>query len=76
MEQGWDPDVKRFFVKILNTLSYGLIWMIAVCTAGIYYGLGSTENNRLIYVILFYSCAVISLLLLLRYYYHLWKNNG
>jgi hypothetical protein len=74
-EQGWDPDVKQFFLKILNTLCYGLIWLIAICTAGIYYGLGSTENSKLIYVLLFYFVAVITLLLLLRYYYRLWRSN-
>jgi hypothetical protein len=75
MEQGWDPEIKRFFRKIINSLSYGLLWLIAVVTAGIYFKLGMREDKPLIVVILFYACAVASLLVLLRYYYKIWKEN-
>ena len=71
MEQGWDPDVKKFFRKILNTIATGLLWMMAVLTAGIYFGLAYHSN--LVYVTLFYVGFAVSLGLLLRYYYYLWK---
>jgi hypothetical protein len=75
MEQGWDPEVKRFFRKIIMTISYGLLWLMTLTTAGIYFGLAWKGNKPLIYVILFYAFAAITLLLLLRYYYRLWKSN-
>jgi hypothetical protein len=71
MEQGWDPEVKRFFLKIINTISLGLLWLMSVLTAGLYFGLAYHSN--IVYIILFYSGLVISLGLLLRYYYRTWK---
>ena len=74
MEQGWDPDVKKYFKKVLNSVFIGLLWMAACVTAGIYYGLAYTDGKPLIYTVLFYIGLVISLLLLLRYYYQTWKK--
>ena len=71
MEQGWDPEIKKFFRKILNTIAAGLAWMMAALTAGVYFGLAYHEN--LLYIILFYIGLVVSLALLLRYYYRMWK---
>jgi membrane protease YdiL (CAAX protease family) len=71
MEQGWDPEVVKFFRKILNTIATGLLWMMAVLTAGVYFGLA--HHSNLLYVILFYLGLAVSLGLLLRYYYRMWK---
>jgi len=72
-EQGWDPEVKKYFLKILSTISYGLLWLMSTVTAGIYFELGWTGERPLYAVILFYVIAVAAFLLLLRYYYRLWK---
>jgi hypothetical protein len=74
MEQGWDPDVKRFFRKILYSVSYGLLWMVACSTAGIYYQLAYWNGQPLIYTLLFYAGMAITLALLLRWYYRTWKK--
>jgi hypothetical protein len=74
MEQGWDPDVKKFLLKVLNSLSLVLLWLIACATAGIYFELGYTNGKPLIYTILFYAGMLISLILLLRYLYKIWRN--
>lgn len=74
MEQGWDPEVKKYFKKILSTISWGLIWLIAVVSAGIYYKLGWKESKPILYVALFYIAAITSFFFLLRYYYRLWKK--
>jgi hypothetical protein len=73
MEQGWDPEVKEFFHKIISSLSFGLLWMMGAVIAGLYFGLAYRRDVPVIAVILFYVLAVLSLLLLLRYYYRLWK---
>ena len=39
MEQGWGPDVKKYLRKVLNTIAYGLLWLMAALTAGLYFGL-------------------------------------
>lgn len=72
MEQGWDPEVKRFFRRIINTISMGLLWLMSAATAGIYFGLG--YRRPLPWVIVFYVILVITLFLLLRYFYRIWKK--
>ena len=71
MEQGWDPEVIKYFLKIINTIAIGLAWLMAVLTAGLYFGLAYHSN--IFYIILFYTGLVISLAFLLRYYYRIWK---
>jgi len=75
MEQGWDPEVKHFLTKILNTISVVLIWMITCATVGIYFQWGIPGNKPIQYTIIFYSLMVITLLLLIRYLYKKWKNG-
>lgn len=72
-EQGWDPEVIKYFLKILSTISYGLLWLMSTVTAGVYFELGWTGVRPLYAVILFYVIAVAAFILLLRYYYRLWK---
>ena len=55
MERNWDPEIKKFFVKILNSVALGLFWMMASAIAGIYYELGYTNGKPLIYTIIFYA---------------------
>ena len=74
MESGWDPEVVKYFRKILSTISYGLIWLIAMVYAGIYNKLAWQEDKPLIYVVLFYIVAAVSFFFLLLYYYRLWKK--
>jgi len=74
-QRNWDPGVKKFFVKILNSISLGLSWMIACATAGIYFKLGYADEQPLVTTILFYGIMLITLLLLIRYLYKLWKNG-
>ncbi len=73
MERNWDPEVKKFFVKILNSIAWGLCWMIACATAGIYFELGYISGRPVIYPVIFYALMLISLFFLIRYFYKLWK---
>ncbi len=72
MEQGWDPEVKNYFRKILNTIGVGLLWMMAALTAGLYLGLAHHSNK--LYSAIFYILLIGSLFLLVRYYYRLWRK--
>jgi hypothetical protein len=74
MEQGWDPDVKKFLLKVLNSISLVLFWMMACATAGIYFELGYTIGKPVIYPILFYSFMAITLFLLIRHLIKLWNQ--
>ncbi len=72
MEQGWDPEVTKYFRKILNTIAFGLLWLMAALTAGLYFGLA--YHPYILYTILFYTGLSISLALLIFYYYRMWKK--
>lgn len=73
-EQGMGPDVRRFFQKIISTLSWGLLWLMTAATAGLYFRLGLPDERPVYAMVLYYVLAVVTLLFLLRYYYHLWKK--
>lgn len=72
MEQGWDPDVKKYLRKVLNTIGYGLLWLMAALTAGLYFGLA--HHSDTLYSVIFYAGFVSSLFLLIRYYYRIWRK--
>jgi hypothetical protein len=72
-ERNWDPGVKKFFIKILNSVSLGLLWMMASATAGIYYELGYSNGKPVIYTIIFYAVMLISLFFLIRYLIKTWR---
>jgi hypothetical protein len=71
MEQGWDPEVKQFFLRIINTVSWGLLWMMTCATAGLYFQLAYGKG---IYTVIFYVFMTATLFLLLRYLYRKWKD--
>ena len=73
MEPGGETDLNKYFRKILYSIFFGLLWLIAGITAGIYYDLARFSGKPLIYTILFYVCMVITLVWLIRYYIRLWK---
>src|ERR1041385_1643958 len=65
MERGMDPEVKKYFRKIVYSFSYGMLWLTANVTAGIYFGLAYERDHPLL-IILFYVFFGSSLFLLLR----------
>ncbi len=74
-QRNWDPGVKKFFLKILNSVCLSLIWMMGAATAGIYYQLGYDHGQPVFQVILFYIIMLATLGLLIRYLYKTWKNG-
>ena len=74
MEQGWDPEVTKYFRKIISSFSFGLLWLMGGVSAGLYFGLAFRTDISFGYVILFYACLLATLWLLLRYLYRLWKK--
>lgn len=72
-ERGWDPQVKNYFLKILRSFSWGLLWMMTGVMLGLYYKLAYFSSKPVIYTILFYAGMLVTLLLLIRYLYRIWK---
>lgn len=75
MEQGFDPQIKRYFVKIINSFAWGFIWMLANATLGIYFGFAYRGEKPVILNVLFYFFFFVSLFFLLRYFYRIWSKR-
>ena len=71
--QGMDPELRRYFRKIMNSFSWGLMWMIAVATAGIFFKLAFPVSGMEWPNYAFYIIAVLTFALLIRYFYRTWK---
>lgn len=74
-QPNWDPDVKKYFMKILNSISVGLIWLMACATAGIYFDLGNFYGNPLWQPLVFYSLMLLTGALYVRFLYNIWKEK-
>jgi hypothetical protein len=74
MEQGFDPEIKRYFRKIINSFSWGFLWLFSNAIAGLYFKLAFTGERPVIFSIVFYILSIGTLILLIRYYYRLWSK--
>lgn len=72
---GWDPRISKLFKKILNSVFLGLIWMLMVATAGLYFKLGHVSSGHIWQPVIFYSLVAISMSALGIYLYRTWKDE-
>ena len=70
---GMEDDTRTFLVKIINTISFVMLWMLVNVYVGIYkdYGFFDKHPNWTNY--LFYAFFLISFFLLVRYLRRKWK---
>ena len=71
---GMDPEVARYFRKILRSLFVFLMWLLINITAGIYFQLAYSKTYSSSVHVLFFAWLVISLCLLLWYLYKVWNK--
>ena len=71
---GIDPEVKRYFRKIMSSFSTGLLWMLVTTTAGFYFNLAIIHGEVRWYNIVFYLFFLITLVLFVWYLYKTWKD--
>ena len=74
METGMDPELKKYFRKIINSFSLGFLWILCMSTAGLYFKLALISGNIQWYNIIFYLFLIASFAGLLWYYYKVWKD--
>jgi hypothetical protein len=72
---GIENDTKKFLLKVIYTISWGLIWMLANVTAGLFGGYGIIKEKISLTNILYYACFFITLFILIRYLYSTWKKK-
>jgi len=73
---GMDPEVARYFRKILRSLFAFLMWLLINITAGIYFKLAYSENYSSFIHVVFFVWLAMSLALLLWYLYKIWNKQS
>ena len=69
-----EPDVRDFLLRIVNTISMGLVWLLVNMSVGIYYGFAFFEDKPSLGNYIFYVWFILSMVLLLRYLKKKWKG--
>lgn len=68
-----EPDVKKFFNRIVNSLAIGLLWLFINSTVGIAFNFAFFDGQPSAGNYIFYGWFLLSLALLLLYYKKKWK---
>lgn len=68
-----EPDVKKFFTKIVNSLAIGLLWLFINTTIGIGFNFAFFDTRPTLGNYVFYTWFLLSLVLLILFYKKLWK---
>jgi hypothetical protein len=72
---GMEPEIREFLIRIMQTVSMGLVWLLVNMSIGIYFGFGFFEDSPSLWNYIFYVWFIISLILLIRYFRHKWKGK-
>jgi hypothetical protein len=74
MPQGMEQEIRRYLVKVLNSLSVGLLWLALNVLGGLYWGYGLIDRKVSIYNIIYFAWFILSLTALLYFFYRIWKK--
>ena len=69
-----EPDIKAFLIKIVQSISMGLLWLLINMTFGIYYGFAFFEGSPTLGNYLFYTWFLTSMAALFVYLKRKWKG--
>ena len=72
---GIEPDVRAFLIRIVQSLSMAMVWLLVNMTLGIYFELGFFENTPTLWNYIFYVWFLASLILLILYFRKKWKGH-
>lgn len=70
---GMEDETKELLLKIINTVSIVLIWMIANVYIGIYKGFAFFENKVRLTNYIYYAGFLVTLVVLIIYLKRKWK---
>ncbi len=72
-DMGFNPEVKKYFRKIMNSFALGLLWMLAASTAGFYFKLAFIGAGWQWYNIAYYAGLALTFAALTVYLYKTWR---
>ena len=68
-----EPDIRNYLLKILTSISVGILWLLVNVTIGIGLNYAFFEDKPTIANWIFYGWFLLSLVLLVFYYRRKWK---
>jgi hypothetical protein len=68
-----EPDFRKYFTRIVNSLAIGLLWLFINSTVGIGLNFAFFEERPTAGNYIFYAWFLISLFFLIIYYRRKWK---
>ncbi len=69
-----EPEVKEFLIKIMQSISMGVVWLLINMSIGIYFGLAFFEGSPSIGNYIYYLFFLGSLSLLILFLRKKWKG--
>lgn len=75
MNSGFEPEIRDFLKRILQTISVGILFLLLHMTFGIYFNWAFFEGQIRMGNIVYYFIFLSSLAALIYYYYRLWKGK-
>lgn len=69
-----EPEVKDFLVRIVQSLSMGMLWLLINMSIGIYYGFAFFDERPGTWNFVYYAGFILSLFLLIAYLKRKWKG--
>ena len=73
--QGWDPEIKRYFRRIMRSFGVFALWLLFMSTLGLFLRMGYVKNGPDVYNIVFYALLLVSFPLLLLFLYRIWRRK-
>jgi len=72
---GTETDIKQLLVRVLQTISMGVLWALVNTTLGIYFSFAFYDTKPTIGNYIYYLFFLVSLGFLLAYYKKKWKGH-
>jgi hypothetical protein len=69
-----EEDVKEFLIKIVQSISIGLVWLLAKMSIGIYFGFAFFEGRPSLGNYIYYAVFILTLIALINYLRKKWKG--
>jgi hypothetical protein len=69
-----EPDVQEFLIRIMQTISMGVVWLLINMSVGIYFGFAFFEGHPSPGNYIFYVWFLLSFTGLIFYFRKKWKG--
>ena len=69
-----EEDVKEFLIKIVQSISMGLVWLLANMSIGSYVGFAFFEGRPSLVNYIYYAVFILTLIALINYLRKKWKG--